>query len=296
MDFINKLKVSAEKSGSVLCMGLDPVPDYLPGEGLETGERLTSFFETILSGLIRKNVMPGAFKPNLGFFSCLDRPRQGRFSGSLALAKILAMIGESFPDIPVILDYKRGDIARSSENYAIEGFVSWGCDSVTVSPYMGSDSVEPFLKEAVSRGGGAYVLDRTSNPGGKEVQNLQLANGGENLFTAVGKKIISWARMYPGTGAVTGATSPQELKNLALLFRGRNIPLLIPGVGSQGGSFSDVAGIMKEAQYETPLIRINVSSAITHPWVKNKKGVPRNWGEVCVDAFLKFNEEAGGLL
>lgn len=296
MSYIDKLKKATEKSGSIICMGLDPIAEYLPETSGTAEEKITSFFEILFSEMIKRNILPGAFKPNLGFFSVLDRPRENAFTGSRALSKIMAILDKQFPDIPVILDYKRGDIARSSENYAKEGFVSWGCDSVTVSPWMGSDSVVPFFKEASLHEGGVYLLNRTSNPGGKEFQNAVLKETGGPIFKTVAEKIVGWAKEYPGTGAVAGATSLKELEEITLYFSKSDIPLLIPGVGSQGGSASDVAGILKKTDYTLPLVRINVSSGITHPWAKSGGNVPPNWKQLCIDNLGKFNDEAGSFL
>jgi len=300
MSYIDKLKKSAEDSGSIICMGLDPVCKYLPEISGGVEERITSFYETLFSEMIKRNVLPGAFKPNLGFFSVLDRPRENGFEGSRSLAKILSLLDKLFPRTPVILDYKRGDIARSSENYAKEGFVTWGCDSVTVSPWMGTDSVIPFFKEAALHNGGVYLLNRTSNPGGKEFQNEILSKSGQPMFKTVAEKIAAWSNEYPGTGAVVGATSLEELEEITAYYSGGNIPLLIPGVGSQGGSALDVTEILKKADYNIPLVRINVSSGITHPWVKSGTGIPENWKQVCIDNLARFNSEvskkAGSLI
>ncbi len=300
MSYIDKLKKSAEDSGSIICMGLDPVCEYLPEISGTVQEKITSFYETLFSEMIKRKVIPGAFKPNLGFFATLDRPRENTFDGSRVLSKILVMLDEMFPDIPVILDYKRGDIARSSANYAEEGFVSWGCDSVTVSPWMGTDSVIPFFKEAALHNGGVYLLNRTSNPGGKEFQNEILIKSGQPMFKTVAEKIAAWSNEYPGTGAVVGATSLEELEEITAYYSGENIPLLIPGVGSQGGSALDVTEILKKTDYNIPLVRINVSSGITHPWVKSGTGTPENWKQVCIDNLARFNSEvskkAGSLI
>ncbi len=295
MSYTEKLRKRAVDGESLLCMGIDPVLDYIPSNGNGTKERITSFFGTIFDRMVTEGITPGAFKPNLGFFSCLDRPREGIFEGSAALSAILDMLDTMFTGVPVILDYKRGDIARSSANYALEGFGVWGTDAVTVSPYMGSDSVEPFLKEAFAAGGGVYVLDRTSNPGGREFQNMK-TDGGEPLYIAVAKKILSWAVRYPGTGAVTGATSPEELGKIAEVFINQTVPLLIPGVGSQGGSVSEVLKVLKQREYDVPVVRINISRAVSYPWVRNRSGFPRDFGRACADSFKKFADEAGGAL
>ncbi len=296
MIYIDKLIKSTRKSGSIICMGIDPVCEYLPEIEGTVEERIVFFFKALFSEMIKRKVIPGAFKPNLGVFTALDRPRENAFDGSLALAKILSFLDELFPLTPIILDYKRGDIARSSENYAKEGFVTWGCDSVTVSPWMGSDSVRPFFKEAALYNGGVYLLNRTSNPGGKEFQNAVLAENGQPLFKRVAEKLVHWAGEYPGTGAVVGATSLDELEEITAYFSGKEIPLLIPGVGSQGGSALDVVHILKQNDYTIPLVRINASSGITHPWAKTGNAVPRGWKQLCVDNLERLNDEAGGFL
>ncbi len=273
-------------------MGIDPIPEYLPRLHQETGKKITAFFETLFQKMIRERTLPGAFKPNLGFFSCLDKPRKNMFTGSRALSEILDMLDSLFPEIPVILDYKRGDITRSSANYALEGFESWGCDSVTVSPWMGSDSVEPFLKEAALHNGGVYLLNRTSNPGGRDFQNIIEKESGKSMFRIASDYISSWAEQYPGTGAVTGATSLKELKEITEFYSTAAIPLLIPGVGSQGGSAQEVIRTLKESDYNTDIVRINVSSAITHPWAKTRENVPEDWEDFCVNRLRHFNKEA----
>lgn len=293
MSYIDRLKKSTEYSGSIICMGIDPVCEYLPEIVGTIEERITTFFETLFSEMIKRNILPGAFKPNLGFFATLDRPRENAFDGSRSLAKILSLLDDLFPLTPVILDYKRGDIARSSANYAKEGFVSWGCDSVTVSPWMGSDSVIPFFKEAALHNGGVYLLNRTSNPGGKEFQNAILGENGQPLFKTVAEKIVHWSMEYPGTGAVVGATSLNELEEITAYFSGKNIPLLIPGVGSQGGNAADVILILKRTNYSIPLVRINASSGITHPWAKTGNAAPRGWKQLCIDNLERLNDEVG---
>ena len=185
--------------------------------------------------------VPAAFKPNIGYYSCLDRPRDGDFSGSLALADVMDLLENYFPGVPVILDSKRGDIAKSSLNYANEAFDSWNADAVTVSPYMGTDSVMPFAFEDK----GIYILDRTSNPGGADLQNQNVIDSIDEkeiypLYLSVAHRIAAWAKEHQGIGAVVGATNPAELEDIAVYFSTRNIPMLIPGVGSQGGSAGSV--------------------------------------------------------
>jgi orotidine-5'-phosphate decarboxylase len=282
MSYVNFLRETAERAGNVVCMGLDPVLDHLPARlGYRIDEIIPNYFEKLFDEMSNRYLKPAAFKPNQGYYIKHDVPLQGDFSGSLALSKTIKLCREYFPHTPVIMDYKRGDIATSSANYAREGFERWVADAVTISPYMGSDSVIPFL-EYTAKGQGTYILNRTSNAGGKDFQNLKLDDG-RTLYEAVGDKLIEWSKKYPGTGAVVGATSMKELKALAEQYAEFEIPLLIPGVGSQGGSAVDVMNTLKKAKYDIKLARINSSSGLTHPWKKDNH-IPENWATVCADA------------
>lgn len=291
MSYAERLRESAAAAGNIVCMGLDPVMDVLPQSDASVRERLNSYFSEIFHRMRLSGLSPAAFKPNIGYYAMLDRPREEDFSGSLALADIMEMLETFFPGVPVILDSKRGDIARSSGNYASEAFDCWKADAVTVSPYMGHDSVFPFAYEDK----GVYILDRTSNPGGRELQNeivLDRVDEKEmySLYHSVAMMIVRWNAEHPGLGAVVGATNPEELEDIARVFAGKDIPMLIPGVGSQGGSASEVMERMKKAGYDLSLSRINSSSGLTHPW---KKGAaPDNWLDQVMDAVRKLTEEA----
>ncbi|MCK5155561.1 MAG: orotidine-5'-phosphate decarboxylase [Spirochaetales bacterium] len=285
-NYCKKLRESAVESRSIVSMGLDPILEYLPAKTGDIRKDLSGFYHEIFTEMVDRKILPGAFKPNIGYFHTLDRPRNGDFSGSLALADLLAALEKIFPGIPVILDAKRGDIALSSSNYANEAFVCWGVDAVTISPYMGTDSAVPFM----AFGKGVYILNRTSNPGAADFQDLTVS--GESLFHAVAEQIIRWAQEFPGTGAVVGATSPDELSSLAEMFAGKEIPLLIPGVGSQGGSGSETVARLRQAGYDPLLARINSSSGITHPWKKTPP--PTRWAKAVVDNLENLNRETGG--
>lgn len=279
MSYIDVLKESAKKSGNITCMGLDPKLEVLP-----EGMGIVEFFETLFKKMVEENLIPSAFKPNIGYYQALDKPRNNDYSGSKALSKVLDMIDEYFPSIPVILDSKRGDIARSSLNYEIEAFDCWDTDSVTVSPYMGSDSVSPFLVENK----GVYVLNRTSNPGGRDLQNLICEND-LPLYLNVSHKIVEWSKNHKGIGAVVGATSMKELEDISSYYSDKEIPLLIPGVGSQGGSATEVISSLNKSGYPLDLARINSSSGLTHPW---KKGIaPSNWLSLCIEAIRSLLNE-----
>lgn len=278
MNYRELLTSSAKKTGNSACMGIDPSFDALP-EKMD----VTSFFLELFEAMEKRNLRPAAFKPNIGYFSRLDKPLEGSFEGSKALAAIVKALPE---DIPFILDSKRGDIASSSLNYAREAYECWKADCVTVSPYMGSDSINPFVLNFPDKG--IYILLRTSNPGGKDLQNRTMEDG-KPLYMTVAGTIRKWSSEYSkGIGAVVGATNLTEFRDIAELYSGDGIPLLIPGVGSQGGSAEDVISIMNDSGYDRSLVRINSSSALTHPWAKKKESAPGNWKDVCLMNIEKF--------
>lgn len=281
MNYREKLISSAERTGNSACMGIDPNSGALP-EGMS----VEAFFLELLEAMDKKGLCPAAFKPNLGYFARLDRPLEGSFEGSKALSSIIKALPSG---IPFILDSKRGDIASSSFNYAVEAYECWKSDSVTVSPYMGSDSINPFVLNFPEKG--IYILLRTSNPGGKDLQNRTMEDG-KPLYMTVAHTIMKWSREYSnGIGAVAGATNLGEFRDIAGLYAEEGIPLLIPGVGSQGGSASDVISIMKETGYDRRKARINSSSALTHPWAKKKESAPSDWKDLCLRNIEKFLEE-----
>ena len=275
MTYRELLETSAEQVGNVVCMGLDVKPELLPHAEQGIRHRLNTYFQQLFRRMNLSGLLPAAFKPNIGYYAVLDNPREEEFSGSLALADLFDLLENFFPNIPIILDSKRGDIATSSRNYADEAFNRWRANAITVAPYMGSDSVGPFIQDSTF---GTYILNRTSNPGGKDLQNLVL-HSGIPLYEAVAKQIIAYNAGKGHVGAVVGATNPEELKAIAKTYAEQSIPLLIPGVGSQGGSATDVMRTLGEVNYPLPLVRINSSSALTHPW---KKGpAPDDWLDQC---------------
>lgn len=294
MNYITLLRSSAEKTNNCACMGLDPQMEALPHKTGNIKKDIIAFFKNIFAAMKTENLCPAAFKPNISYYTALDKPREHNFTGSETLNEIMNMLEKEFAGIPVILDSKRGDIARSSLNYAVEAFDCWKANAVTISPYMGSDSVFPFRCEKYS-GSGAYILNRTSNAGAADFQNLKLAAFG-TVYENVAEKIAEYAARYPGTGAVVGAVDMDELKIITKIYTKKGeVPLLIPGVGSQGGSAGEVMTALKEAGYDLSLVRINSSSALTHPW-KNLKP-PENYLDVCIYNIKKFlNETRIGLV
>lgn len=290
MTYSEKLLASASQVGNITCMGLDPQLEVLPFQGSDPRTNLNQFFQMLFRRMALSGLIPSAFKPNIGYYQALDRPRDEDFSGSLALADVMDMVENFFPGIPIILDSKRGDIARSSLNYANEAFSSWLSDAVTVAPYMGSDSVRPFIDHSPLEKG-VYVLNRTSNPGGKDLQNLTVHSGEatSTLYQEVAAQIISYNNDRGCVGAVVGATNMEELKDIASLYAKHAVPLLIPGVGSQGGSAPSVMAALREVGYPVKLARINSSSALTHPWKKGE--APEDWLEMCESSLRKLLRE-----
>lgn len=292
MSYTDLLIESAQRAGSLFCLGIDPVIDWFPGElaaGASQGDAAiaatTGILDAALDGLTEMGALPAAFKPNIGYFVRHDRPRDGGFAGSRALAAVLDRLRERAPGVPVILDAKRGDIARSSANYAAEAYGVWGVDAVTVSPWMGDDSVTPFLSLAAERGSGVYVLARTSNPGAARFQNLMTEGGGDPVYRRVLAAVSDWDRDFAGdAGVVLGATAPEELRDALTRLRDQPLPILIPGVGGQGGSIPEILKILEETGYPPQLVRINASSAALFPWARRGETAPTDWRAAVADA------------
>lgn len=296
MSYHEHLWESYEAAGTTLCLGIDPVLEWLPDQLRTYGDHrdikaVTALVDTALTALERRGLSPAAVKPNIGYFTRCDRPRergdvQDRMAGSLALAAVLEMVRERCPDVPVILDAKRGDIARSSDNYAAEAFETWGVDAVTVSPWMGDDSVEPFLRAAEATGGGVYLLARTSNPGAGRFQNLVV--DGDPLYQHVAEAVAEWSHRYVSVGAVVGATAPAELAAIVKRLSRRPVPLLVPGVGRQGGSAADVLATLAAERYPAGLVRINASSGALFPWASVGEA-PDGWQEAIAEATVALH-------
>jgi orotidine-5'-phosphate decarboxylase len=210
MKFIDKLVDSSRRNNSLLCIGLDPDPQQMPAMSL------LQFTRAIIEAT---SDLVCAYKPNFAFFEA-----QG-IDGMHALVDTIKSIPSH---IPVIADAKRGDIGNTARAYAIAVFERLGCDAVTVSPYLGFDSVQPFL-EYEDRG--VFILCRTSNRGAADFQDIS-DSGGRPLFEAVALKASEW-NSKNNIGLVVGATYPQELQRIRKLCP--NMMLLIPGVGTQGG-------------------------------------------------------------
>jgi orotidine-5'-phosphate decarboxylase len=219
MNFVEKLAQAGKKNRSLLCVGLDPDPALMP-EGIGIFE----FNKAIIDATVD---LVCAYKPNIAFYEA---------AGSNGL-DALKRTRDCIPDgIPVIIDAKRGDIGNTARAYAKSLFEYYNFDAATVSPYLGLDSLEPFMQY---RDSGILVLCRTSNPGAVDFQSLSCKTEGgyKMLFEIVAEKVNEWNR-HGNLGLVVGATYPGELK--LLRERYPEMLLLIPGVGAQGGELKQV--------------------------------------------------------
>jgi len=247
MDARETLIKSAGERKTILCFGIDPdIPkmEAAIGHGKTVEQTITPFFHPIIEKLLAENAV-AALKPNYAYFA------QYGFEGLYALEDIIQHYRGK---VPIILDGKRGDIGKSSEAYAREAYDFWGADAVTISPYMGEDSVKPFVRE----GKLAYMLCRTSNQGAKDFEELMVADGKKAVFEHVAGKALEWK-----TGLVVGATS-DAIKKLATATK-NEVPFLIPGIGSQGG---DLEMVMDAIKANPAIHRINASSSIAYAYAK----------------------------
>ena len=180
MNYIELLKNSADKFSSIVCFGMDPVIEDIPEKGTGNGEIIFKFYENILNELIKKNILPGAVKPNYAFYA------QYGLEGIATLEKLIKIYKSA--GIPVILDYKRGDIGKTAAAYSREAFDFFDADAVTLSPYLGYDSIEPYIKGFPEKG--YYILTKTSNSSSGQLQDLKIDN--KELFLHVAELIIQW--------------------------------------------------------------------------------------------------------
>ena len=219
--FTERLRAASETTQSLLCVGLDPDPARLPVAGT------VEFNRSIISATAD---LVCAYKPNLAFYEALGLP------GYKALEKTIQHIREDAPHCIIIGDCKRGDIDSSAAAYATAMFDVWGFDAVTVNPWGGMDTVEPWLNNP---GKGAFIWCRGSNRGAADIQDLPVEGVG-NLTQPVYLRLArrSQQRAFQGNlGLVVGATAPQQLADIRGICP--DIPLLIPGVGTQGGDLAD---------------------------------------------------------
>jgi orotidine-5'-phosphate decarboxylase len=216
--FIDKLLAAERANDSLLCVGLDPEPARFPGAWQHDPARIFDFCATIVDAT-RDLVI--AFKPQIAYFAANRAEDQ--------LERLLAHVRKVAPSVPVILDAKRGDIGSTAEQYAREAFERYQADAVTLSPLLGYDSLEPYMKYD---GKGLILLCRTSNLGGADLQAQPLRSG-ELLYEHIARLAQGEWNHTGQLGLVVGATAAAEIARVRELAP--TLPLLIPGVGAQGG-------------------------------------------------------------
>lgn len=242
MNFIEKFKQISEKNNSLVCVGLDSDLSKIPKFLLNNKYPIFEFNKGIIS---KTKDLVCAYKLNIAFYELLG------VKGIESLQKTIEMIPRK---IPVIIDAKRGDIGNTAEAYAKAIFETIGCDATTVNPYLGYDSIKPFLEY---KDKGIMILCRTSNEGAKDFQDLICV---KPLYQIVAEKVKEWNE-YGNCGVVAGATFPEELKIIRNIV-GNEMPILIPGVGTQGGELEKV--VRFGTNLEGKMAIINSSRAIIY--------------------------------
>lgn len=252
MNFIDMLSAAERHNASMLCVGLDPEPTKFPGRYKGDANKIYDFCAAIVDATADLAI---AFKPQIAYFAAHRAEGQ--------LERLMAHMRRVAPQVPIILDAKRGDIGSTAEQYAIEAFERYGADAVTLSPFMGWDSVAPYLKYHDK---GAFLLCRTSNPGGDDLQNQRLASidGQPLLYEHVAQLAQGPWNLNGQLGLVVGATYPKEIERVRELAP--TLPLLIPGVGAQGGDAVATvkAGLRVADGATTGPIIVNSSRAILY--------------------------------
>ena len=252
MTFLEQLQGAERQNGSLLCVGLDPEPSKFPAGMKGDASKIYDFCAQIVDATADLAI---SFKPQIAYFAAYRAEDQ--------LEKLMEHMRRNAPHVPVILDAKRGDIGSTAEQYAKEAFERYGADAVTLSPFMGFDSVQPYLKY---HGKGAFLLCRTSNPGGDDLQNQRFASveGQPLMYEHIAKLAQGPWNLNGQLGLVVGATYPAEIERVRSLAP--TLPLLIPGVGAQGGDAVATikAGYRQSKGATTGAVIVNSSRAILY--------------------------------
>jgi orotidine-5'-phosphate decarboxylase len=244
MTFTRMLAAAWQKNDSLLCVGLDPDPAKFPAHLKGRDDAIFEFCAAIVDATAD---LVCAFKPQIAYFAARRAEDQ--------LEALIAHIHDRHPGIPVILDAKRGDIGSTAEQYAVEAFARFKADAVTVNPYMGRDSLDPWLAWPDK---GVILLCRTSNPGGSDLQFLDV--GGEKLYERVARLAADEWNTSGQIGLVVGATFPAEIARVRAIVG--DMPLLVPGIGAQGG---DIAATVEAGRTANATgLMINSSRAILY--------------------------------
>ena len=264
--FFTRLEQRARQIDSLLCVGLDPHPADLPEP---TAPAAHAFCLRLIEATADLAL---AYKPNAAFFEAFGAP------GVAVLQEVIAAIP---PEVPVILDAKRGDIASTAQAYAQAAFQTLGASAITLSPYLGRDSLEPFLADPAH---GAFLLCKTSNPGAADLQDLRVAAGPgmppERLYEVIARKAVEW-NTRDNLGLVVGATQPEALRRARELAP--ELWILAPGVGAQGGEL--------ETALRAGLRRDGLGLLITVSRLLSRSSDPRMTARELVEQIHKLREK-----
>ena len=222
MHFMQALQQAWTRNNSLVCVGLDPEPSKFPAQVQGRPDAVFEFCSAIIDATAD---LACSFKPQIAHFAALRAEE--------TLERLIAHIHAKHPGIPVILDAKRGDIGSTAQHYVSEAFDRYAADAVTLNPYLGRDSVQPFLDRADK---GVILLCHTSNPGAADLQDLDV--GGKPLYQHVAQIIARDWNTHGNCALVTGATWPEQLAEVRALVG--DVPLLVPGIGAQGGDVEAV--------------------------------------------------------
>lgn len=244
MRFIRRIEAAQQANNSLLCVGLDPEPSKFPAHLSQNPDAVFEFNRAIIDATAD---LVCCYKPQIAHFAALSEEN--------TLLRLIQHIQTKYPSIPVILDAKRGDIGSTAEKYAQEAFERYQADAVTLNPYLGKDSIDPFLNYADK---GVILLCRTSNPGAKDLQDLDC--GGKPLYQRVAETIATQWNDNKNCLLVVGATWPEQIAEVRAIVG--DMPFLVPGVGAQGG---DVEQIIKHGRGKnTDALIISSSRAILY--------------------------------
>lgn len=265
MDFISEIRSSWENKNSLLCVGLDPDINRISTHIRETDEPIFEFNRAVIDATAD---IVCAYKPQIAYYAAYRAEQQ--------LEKTIEYIHKSHPGIQVILDAKRGDIGSTAEMYAREAFERYRADAVTVNPYMGGDTLNPFLEYKEK---GIVILCRTSNPGAGDIQDL--VSGGEKIYRIIAAKASREWNRNANVALVVGATYPDELREVRSLAG--DMPLLVPGIGAQGGDVEMAITNGKDARGAGMII--NSSRGIIYA------GEGKDYAEAARKAAIKLRDE-----
>jgi orotidine-5'-phosphate decarboxylase len=250
--FHNRINETAHDNDSLLCVGLDPDLSLFPAalrDGTDVEHAIVTFNTHVIE--VTSDLVC-AYKPNLGFYLA---------HGGAGVAALEETRRRIPPNVPVILDAKVGDVGSTAEAYATGYFTTWDFDAVTVNPYLGEDSLAPFMRRGDR---GVIVVCKTSNPGSGDLQDRQLDADGDSepMYLTVADRVASWSERWPATlGLVVGATYPAELA--AVRQRCPSLPILLPGIGAQGGALE--ASVRAGLDSKGGALLVSASRSVLYP-------------------------------